>query len=126
MWGLQFIMIMVVVDFGDDNADDVGSLTSLILAGSLTVVFLVVAAKDWMKEARLEQRGASEWNQVREWYDHNKLNQEGYDEIRDRVESASKDIDAATTSGGQEVGNKAAKTGDGVAIPNPIYQDHSD
>lgn len=90
MWGLQFIMIMVVVDFGHDNSSkpDAGYVSAFALAVILTLVFLVVAAKDWNTEFRLGKRSKTEWDQIRAWYDHNDLNKTAVRAKRDELDAA--------------------------------------
>lgn len=101
MWGLQFLMIIVVVDFGDDNADlsdDRGrNLSALVVAAVLTVVFLGVAAMDWTEDRRLQKQSSAEWHKMAQWFHEGVLNEEGYARMRDAAEAAARETSPAPT-----------------------------
>ena len=55
MWGLQFLMIMVVIDFGDEKT---GSNTgSLVMGALLTVVFMMITTEDYWSDHKREVKG---------------------------------------------------------------------
>eukprot|EP01043_Picozoa_sp_COSAG02_P033503 COSAG02_NODE_2290_length_9205_cov_21.549198_6_plen_126_part_00 len=101
MWGLQFLMVIVVVDFGDDNADlsDDGTqnLSALVVAAVLTVVFLGIAAMDWTEDRRLQKQSSDEWHKMAQWFHDGVLNEEGYAAMRDAAEAAAKETSPAPT-----------------------------
>ena len=77
MWGLQFIMVMVVVDFGHDNSSANGA-SSLFVTVVLTVVFLMIAVNAVSTDFRRTKKSKGEWVQLRAWYHHDELNETVY------------------------------------------------
>lgn len=77
MWGLQFIMIMVVADFGDETSGS-GSHASLVVAGVLTCVFICVACADFKRSYERSKGANREWKAMRGWFFHDELTTEAY------------------------------------------------
>ena len=90
MWGLQFIMIMVVTDFGNENSSSGTASVSLAVAIMLTLVFLGIAINDFVTDSRRTTHSKTEWEQIRHWYDHDELNAETYRAMRSAVEEDDK------------------------------------
>ena len=87
MWGLQFIMVMVVVDFGNDNSSANGA-SSLVVVAVLTVVFLMIAVNTMGADYRTTKKSKAEWHQIRAWYHHDELNETVYREKLAATEDA--------------------------------------
>ena len=94
-------MVIVVVDFVDDNADlsDDGTrnLSALVVAAVLTVVFLGIAAMDWTEDRRLQKQSSDERHKMAQWFHDGVLNEEGYAAMRDAAEAAAKETSPAPT-----------------------------
>ena len=121
MWGLQFIMIIVVVDFGDDNAnqgDDGGTnFSALVVAAVLTVVFLCIGLVDYTGDMKREKQSSSEWHQISQWFKDDQLNEEGYAKLRDAAEQAAKST-VSTDQAAQNNGKQGART----KVQNPLQE----
>jgi hypothetical protein len=88
MWGLQFMMIMVVTDFGNEYSSQSGggAYVSLFVAIFLTLVFLGVAINDFITDTRRMKHSKTEWQQIRRWYDHDQLNAENVQKMQHKVQ----------------------------------------
>ena len=121
MWGLQFIMIIVVVDFGDDNAnqgDDGGTnFSALVVAGVLTVIFLCIGIVDYTGDMKREKHSSAEWHQISQWFKDDQLNEEGYTKLRDAAEQAAKNT-VSTDQAAQNDGKQGAQ----IRMKNPLQE----
>lgn len=115
-------MIIVVVDFGDDNADqgDDGdrNFSALVVAAVLTVVFLGLATMDYTGDLRLQKQSSAEWHKVAQWFNDDQLNEKGYAKMRDAAEQAAKETASTDQAAQNDDKNQATLT-----LQNPLHDE---
>jgi hypothetical protein len=115
-------MIIVVVDFGDDNADqgDDGdrNFSALVVAAVLTVVFLGIATMDYTGDLRLQKQSSTEWHKVAQWFNDDQLNEKGYAKMRDTAEQAAKETASTDQAAQNDDKNQAT-----ITLQNPLHDE---